>query len=79
LAFDLIVDPPSNSGYHRSFLSACHNRIGLAKRMIRFVKETHLSSSPQNIAALRQHWFDIESRPGAGMTIFVNIPLGDGQ
>lgn len=54
-AIDLIVDPPSNSGYHRPFLGAFLRRIGFEKHMVRFIKDTAVSSSPATIAQLREH------------------------
>ena len=79
LMFDLIVDPPSNSGYHRTFLSACHSRIGLAKRMIRFVKDTHVSSSPENIDALREHCHIVQplGEPAPNLVGFHNVLIVD--
>jgi hypothetical protein len=79
LAFELIVDPPSNSGYHRTFLSACHSRIGLAKRMIRFVKDTHVSSSPENINALREHCHIVQplGEPAPNLAGFHNVLVVD--
>jgi hypothetical protein len=51
--FDLIVDPPSNSGYHRPFLSAFIAQTNFAVRVVRLIKNTHVRSCPENLGELR--------------------------
>ena len=52
--FDLIVDPPSNSGYQRPFLSAFLRQRGLAGPCVRFIKETDARACPENLPELRE-------------------------
>jgi hypothetical protein len=75
-AIDLIVDPPSNSGYHRPFLGAFLRRIGFAKRMVRFIKDTSVSSFPANIAQLREHC-RLYGEPPYGLEGFGNVLIVD--
>lgn len=49
--FDLIIDVPSNSGYHRPYLSALlAKRAGL--RCVGLLKSTHHHAAPEKFAAL---------------------------
>lgn len=51
--FDRIVDSPSNGGYHRPYLSAFILQQGYNISVIRFLKNTHVRSCPENLPELR--------------------------
>jgi hypothetical protein len=50
--FDLLVDPPSNSGYHRPYLSAFVRQLPRIP-CLRFLKNTAERAHPDNIGILR--------------------------
>jgi hypothetical protein len=50
--FDLLVDPPSNSGYHRPFLSAFARQLK-GVPCVHFLKNTHKRAHPDTVGILR--------------------------
>jgi adenine/guanine phosphoribosyltransferase-like PRPP-binding protein len=49
--FDLLIDVPSNSGYHRPYLSAVLSKYSQV-RCVRFRKDSYLCANPENCDAL---------------------------
>lgn len=52
LPVDVLVDAPSNSGYHRPYFSAVAAKTR-HKALVHFCKDTFVKSDPANIASLR--------------------------
>lgn len=71
--FDLIVDPPSRSGYHRPYLSAFLSRQPDV-RCVRFMKSEPVKSAPVNMPRLREVVSTVEK---SDLSEFRNVLLVD--